>query len=128
MRAEFPNPERTLLPGMYVRARLEQGVNETAITVPQQAVVRGAEGATVLVVGVDNKVSSVPVKADASTGGKWVVSSGLKGGERIIVEGFQKTKPGGTVNPVPWKGPAAAPAPAGNSPIGTAPAAAAAAK
>ncbi|KQZ43301.1 efflux RND transporter periplasmic adaptor subunit [Duganella sp. Root1480D1] len=123
MRAEFPNPERTLLPGMYVRARLEQGVNESAITVPQQAVVRGAEGASVLVVGADNKVSSVPVKADAAAGGKWVVSSGLKGGERIIVEGFQKTKPGGTVNPVPWKGPASGPAPAGAAPAASAPAA-----
>jgi membrane fusion protein (multidrug efflux system) len=123
MRAEFPNPERTLLPGMYVRARLEQGVNESAITVPQQAVVRGAEGASVLVVGADNKVSSVPVKADAAVGGKWVVSSGLKGGERIIVEGFQKTKPGGTVNPVLWKGPASGPAPAGAAPAASAPAA-----
>ncbi|MTW14174.1 efflux RND transporter periplasmic adaptor subunit [Pseudoduganella eburnea] len=123
MRAEFPNPDRTLLPGMYVRARLEQGVNEAAITVPQQAVVRGAEGASVWVVGADNKVSSVPVKADASVGGKWVVSSGLKGGERIVVEGFQKTKPGGTVNPVPWKGPANGPAPAGAAPAASAPAA-----
>lgn len=123
MRAEFPNPDRTLLPGMYVRARLEQGVNESAITVPQQALVRGAEGASVLVVGADNKVSSVPVKADAAAGGKWVVSSGLKGGERIIVEGFQKTKPGGTVNPVPWKGPANGPAPAGAAPATSAPAA-----
>lgn len=129
MRAEFPNPERTLLPGMYVRARLEQGVNEAAITVPQQAVVRGAEGASVLVVGSDNKVSSVPVKADAASGGQWVVSSGLKGGERIIVEGFQKTKPGGTVKPVPWKGTAAGPAPgaatAPAAPAGGAPAASA---
>ena len=111
MRAQFPNPERTLLPGMYVRARLEQGINDSAITLPQQAVVRGAEGATVLVVGSDNKVSSVPVKADTAAHGKWVISAGLKGGERIIVEGFQKTKPGGTVNAVPWKGPAAAPGP-----------------
>jgi membrane fusion protein (multidrug efflux system) len=108
---------------MYVRARLEQGVNEAAITLPQQAVVRGAEGASVLVVGSDNKVSSVPVKADASAGGKWVISSGLKGGERVIVEGFQKTKPGGTVNPVPWKGPAVGPAPAGAAPAASATAA-----
>src|SRR5207245_1078316 len=61
MRAEFPNPNRTLLPGMYVRARLEQGVNDAAITVPQQAVVRSPEGSSVLVVGADNKVVSQPV-------------------------------------------------------------------
>jgi membrane fusion protein (multidrug efflux system) len=105
MRAEFPNPKRTLLPGMYVRARLEQGVDEQAITVPQQAVVRSAEGSAVFVVGADNKVTSQPVKAEESQGKNWVISSGLKGGERIMVEGFQKTKPGGTVNPVPWGGP-----------------------
>jgi membrane fusion protein (multidrug efflux system) len=108
MRAEFPNPKRALLPGMYVRARLEQGVNEAAITVPQQAVVHGAEGSSVLVVGSDNKVTAQPIKAEASQGNQWVVSAGLKGGERIIVEGFQKTKPGGTVTPVKWQGPPAA--------------------
>jgi membrane fusion protein (multidrug efflux system) len=108
MRAEFPNPKRTLLPGMYVRARLEQGVNEAAITVPQQAIVRGAEGASVMIVGADNKVVAQPVQAEASQGNNWIVSSGLKGGERIIVEGFQKAKPGTPVTPVAWK--AAAPA------------------
>lgn len=108
MRAEFPNPNRSLLPGMYVRARLDQAVNEAALQVPQQAVVRGPEGATVLVVGADNKVGSVPVKADAAQNGSWIVSAGLKGGERVIVEGFQKTKPGGTVKPTPWQGPVAA--------------------
>jgi len=130
MRAEFPNPKRTLLPGMYVRTHLEQGVNEQAITVPQQAVVRGAEGSTVFVVGADNKVSAVPVKAEESQGKNWVISSGLKGGERIMVEGFQKTKPGGTVTPVAWAGPpkvavsgapGAAPA-AASAPAGAAPA------
>jgi membrane fusion protein (multidrug efflux system) len=108
LRAEFPNPKRTLLPGMYVRARLEQGVNEAAITVPQQAIVRGAEGSSVMVVGADNKVVAQPVQAEASQGNNWIVSSGLKGGERIIVEGFQKAKPGTPVTPVAWK--AAAPA------------------
>jgi membrane fusion protein (multidrug efflux system) len=108
MRAEFPNPNRTLLPGMYVRARLEQGVDSAAITVPQQAVVRSPEGSSVWIVGADNKVQAQPVVATANEGQNWVVSSGLKGGERIIVEGFQKAKPGATVNPQPWKGPAAA--------------------
>jgi len=112
MRAAFPNPQRLLLPGMYVRARLEQGVNEAAITVPQQAVVRGAEGSSVMVVGSDNKVVARPVKAEAASGDKWIVSEGLKGGERIIVEGFQKAKPGATVTPQPWAPAAASAAPA----------------
>ncbi len=103
LRAEFPNPQRSLLPGLYVRAQLEQGVSEAAISVPQQAVVRGADGATVMVVGPDNKVTPRPVTADTAQGQNWIVSSGLKGGERIIVEGFQKAKPGSTVNPVPWQ-------------------------
>ncbi|HEX8404821.1 MAG TPA: efflux transporter periplasmic adaptor subunit, partial [Duganella sp.] len=59
-------------------------------------------------VGADNKVSAQPVKADAAQNGNWVISSGLKGGERVIVEGFQKAKPGATVAPEPWKGAAAA--------------------
>ncbi|MCU6502545.1 efflux RND transporter periplasmic adaptor subunit, partial [Rugamonas sp. A1-17] len=126
MRAEFPNPQRTLLPGMYVRARLDQGVNEAAITVPQQAVVRSPEGSSVLIVGADNKVLAQPVTATANEGQNWVVSSGLKGGERIVVEGFQKAKPGATVNPQPWKGPAgSAPAGAAASASASAPAAAA---
>jgi membrane fusion protein (multidrug efflux system) len=117
MRAEFPNPNRTLLPGMYVRARLEQGVNEAAITVPQQAVVRTQDGASVLIVDSENKVVSQPITATANEGQNWVVSSGLKGGERIIVEGFQKAKPGLAVTPQPWAGPAgAAPAAAPAAP------------
>ena len=116
MRAEFPNPNRVLLPGMYVRTRLEQGVSDAAITVPQQAIVRSNEGSSVLIVGADNKVISQPVTANANDGQNWVVSSGLKGGERIVVEGFQKAKPGATVNPQPWKGPAGtAPAPAASA-------------
>ncbi|PHV08672.1 efflux transporter periplasmic adaptor subunit [Janthinobacterium sp. BJB412] len=130
LRAEFPNPNRTLLPGMYVRARLDQGVSEAAIVVPQQAVVRGADGASVMVVGADNKVAPRPVKADTAQGQNWIVGSGLQGGERIIVEGFQKAKPGALVKPVPWSGPAAAgaaSAPAASGPAASAPPAAAAA-
>jgi membrane fusion protein (multidrug efflux system) len=115
MRAEFPNPNRILLPGMYVRARLEQGVNDAAITVPQQAIVRTNEGSSVLIVGADNKVISQPVVANANEGNNWVVSSGLKGGERIVVEGFQKAKPGATVNPQLWKGPVGAAPATGNA-------------
>jgi membrane fusion protein, multidrug efflux system len=103
IRAEFPNPQRALLPGMYVRARLEQAVNEGAIAIPQQAVMRGTDGASVLLVGADGKVSSQPVATDSVQNGKWIVSKGLKAGDSVIVEGMQKTKPGATVKPVPWQ-------------------------
>lgn len=103
LRAVVPNPDRFLLPGMYVRARVEQAVRENAITVPQQAVQRQPNGAVVMVVGQDNKVTPRPVKADSALGNKWVISEGLKAGERVIVEGFQKAPPGAVVNAVPWK-------------------------
>lgn len=104
LRAEFPNSARMLLPGMYVRARLEQAVNDAAITVPQQAVQRTTDGATVLVVGADNKVTTRPIKADTAQGELLIVTAGLKAGEQIIVEGIQKAKPGATVKPVAWAG------------------------
>ena len=110
LRAVVPNPERFLLPGMYVRARVEQAVQENAITVPQQAVQRQANAAVVMVVGQDNKVAPRPVKAETAIGDKWIVSEGLKSGERVVVEGFQKASPGAVVNAVPWKQ-AAGPAP-----------------
>jgi membrane fusion protein (multidrug efflux system) len=106
LRAEVPNPDRFLLPGMYVRARIEQAVNDKAITVPQQAIQRDPTGATVMLVGADGKVSVQPVKADTAQGDLWIVSEGLKAGDRVIVEGFQKARPGATVKPVAWKQPA----------------------
>ncbi|AMP13164.1 acriflavine resistance protein A [Collimonas pratensis] len=107
LRAEFPNPDHSLLPGMYVRAKLEQAVNASALTVPQQAVQRDLNGASVFLVGADNKVSVQPVKADTAQGDKWIVTEGLKAGDKVIVDGLQKVKPGAVVNPAPWQ-PAAA--------------------
>jgi membrane fusion protein, multidrug efflux system len=104
LRAEFPNPGRMLLPGLYVRARLEQAVSENAIMVPQQAVQRDPMGASVLLVDNDGKVKAQPVKADSAQGDKWIISEGLKPGDRIIAEGFQKARPGSIVKAVPWKG------------------------
>lgn len=118
LRAKFPNPERMLLPGMYVRARLEQGVSDQAITVPQQAVLRGTDGATVLVVEADGKVAARPVKTESVQNNKWVISQGLNAGDRVIVEGLQKAKPGAIVRPVPWQAGAAA-ANALNAPANT---------
>lgn len=120
LRALFPNDKRTLLPGMYVRARLEQAVRQQSISVPQQAVQRNGDKASVLVVGADNKVESRPVQTDGTVGEQYVIASGLKAGEQVVVEGFQKAKPGSPVKPVPWQaasGQHAAPAkPAASAP------------
>jgi membrane fusion protein (multidrug efflux system) len=98
LRAVFPNPKGDLLPGMYVRARLTQGVNRAAMLVPHAAVSRTPRGeAQVMVVNADNKVESRTVKAEQSIGDKWVVTEGLAAGDRVIVEGLQKVKPGAPV-------------------------------
>lgn len=103
LRAQFPNPERRLLPGMYVRVRLEQGVEQQALRVPQQAVQRSADGGgSVWVLGPDNKPVQRPVKTGAAVGDEWIVREGLKPGETVIVEGFQKIQPGAPVQPAPW--------------------------
>ncbi|MGZ3159929.1 MAG: HlyD family secretion protein, partial [Burkholderiaceae bacterium] len=70
---------------------------------PQQALVRGPDGASVMLVGADGKVTPQPVQADTAQDNKWVISKGLKAGDQIIVEGFQKAKPGATVKPVAWQ-------------------------
>jgi membrane fusion protein (multidrug efflux system) len=115
LRAEFPNPNRFLLPGMYVRARLDQAVNESAITVPQQAVQRDNNGASVMLVGADGKVAPRPIQTGSAQGEKWIVTEGLKQGDVVIVEGLQKIKPGSPVKTVPWKAavPVSAAAPMG---------------
>ncbi len=113
LRAIFPNPKNELLPGMFVRARLAEGVKQNAILVPQQGVSRTPTGeATAMVVGPDGKVQPRPIKATRTVGDKWLVSEGLKAGEQVIVEGLQKIKPGAPVKPVPAKNLAAQPAPA----------------
>ncbi|MGV3742295.1 MAG: efflux RND transporter periplasmic adaptor subunit [Burkholderiaceae bacterium] len=103
LRAEFPNPKRMLLPGMYVRARLEQAVSQNAILVPQQAVQRDPAGAVVMVVDQDGKVRAQQIKTGSVQGNNWVINEGLKAGDQVIVEGLQKVKPGAPVKAVPWK-------------------------
>jgi membrane fusion protein (multidrug efflux system) len=101
VRALFPNPQKALYPGLFVRARVEQGVREQAILVPQQAVVRNADGtAMVWVVGAEDKAEPRPVTTSQNIGDKWLVDSGLKSGERVITEGIQKVRPGAPVHPV----------------------------
>jgi membrane fusion protein (multidrug efflux system) len=103
LRAEVPNPENTLLPGMFARALVTQGVLSNAVTIPQRTVARGAAGtASVLVVNGENKVEARKITIDREVGTKVVVGSGLKAGERVIVEGSQKAPPGAQVKPVPF--------------------------
>ena len=103
LRAEFPNPDHLLLPGMFARGLLEQAVDTKAITVPQRSVGVGANGiASVMVVGTDGKVEARVIKINQAVGNKWVVTDGLKAGESVIVEGLQKAMPGMTVKPVPF--------------------------
>ena len=113
LRAEIPNPEDLLLPGMFARAQIVEGVNTNALTIPQRAIVRGAAGAsTVLVVNSENKVELRDIEIERTVGTKVIVSKGLKAGERIIVEGSQKAPPGSTVKPVPFTESPAADSPA----------------
>jgi len=98
LRAVFPNPEGDLLPGMYVRARLVQGVDEQAILVPHAAVMRDPKGnAQVLLVNAEGKVELRVIRTAESMGNRWRVTDGLAAGERVIVEGLQKVRPGATV-------------------------------
>jgi membrane fusion protein (multidrug efflux system) len=103
---------------MYVRARLEQAIREQAISVPQQAVARSADGASVMVVGADGKVAVRPVKTGGAQGNAWVINEGLQAGDQVIVEGLQKVKPGAAVKVVQWqpKAPSAANTADGASP------------
>ncbi|MCV0440061.1 MAG: efflux RND transporter periplasmic adaptor subunit [Hydrogenophaga sp.] len=113
LRAEVPNPKGTLLPGLYVRVRLEQATAGNAITLPQQAVTRSAQGDKVSVVGADGKVVSRTVKVGGEQGGRWVIVDGLQAGEQVMVDGFQKLQmmpPGTPVKAVPWQAPGSAPA------------------
>ena len=115
LRTEIANPQGLLLPGMYVRTRLVQGQIAGAMLVPQQAVTRGPQGDSVLVVGADGKPAPRNIKVGGASGSNWIVLDGLKAGEQVIVEGFQKMRPGAPVKPVPWTGTAVRPAPAAAS-------------
>ena len=121
LRAEFPNPEGVLLPGMYVRAHIEQGETTHAVLVPHKALTRNARGeAQVLIVNAEGKVEARTVTADQSRGDQWVITAGLSGGEKLITEGLQKVRAGADVNAVPPE--------TGNTQASAAPAAAAAGK
>jgi membrane fusion protein, multidrug efflux system len=107
LRAVFPNPKRELLPGMFVRAQLTRGTRSAALLVPQRGVSHSPQGdATVLLVDKDDKVAEQVVTADRAINGEWLITAGLKPGDRVIVDGLQKAKPGSQVKPVPVAAPA----------------------
>ena len=104
LRAEVPNPDGALMPGLYVRVRLEQAQVDGGILLPQQAVTRSTQGDTVMVVGADGMVKTRPVKLGGAKGNQWVVLGGLKSGEQVMVDGFQKMmNPKAPVKAVPWQ-------------------------
>lgn len=103
LRAEFPNPDRSLLPGQFVTVRLPVAQAENAIVVPQRALQVTPQGQAVLLVGGDGKVESRQVKTAGLSGGDWIISEGLSGGEKVIVDGVQKARPGSQVNAVAAK-------------------------
>jgi membrane fusion protein (multidrug efflux system) len=100
LRALFPNPQRTLLPGQFVRGRIEAGVQAKGLLIPQRAVTVTPQGATVMVVNAKDIAEVRPVKVGALEGGSWVIQTGLDPGERVIVDGLQKAAPGKPVRPV----------------------------
>lgn len=103
LRTLFPNPDQLLLPGMFVRAVIEEGVNEQAILVPQRGVTRNPSGeAMVMLVGAEDKVEPRVIKVSRTVGDSWLVSEGLQAGDRVIVEGIQKARPGTPVKAVPF--------------------------
>ncbi len=126
LRAEVPNPDGMLLPGQFVRVRLSQAELPAGILLPQQAVTRTNQGDTVLVIGEGSKPTSRTVKVGNAQNNQWVILDGLKAGDQVIVDGFQKMMvPGAPVKPVPWNAnaPAGAPAAAASAPTAAASAA-----
>ncbi len=109
LRAEIPNANGVLLPGLYVRVLIEQAVAGNAVLLPQQAVTRSPQGDSVMVVDKEGKVAPRPIKVSNEQNGQWVVTDGLKPGEQVMVDGFQKLRPNAPVKAVPWSPPGTAP-------------------
>ena len=101
LRAEFSNPNREILPGMFVNIRFPEALAENVIRVPQRAVQAGAQGQFVMIVDKDSKAAPLPIKTSGMAGTDFIVAEGLKGGEQIIINGLQKARPGTVVKPVP---------------------------
>jgi membrane fusion protein (multidrug efflux system) len=115
LRAEVPNPRGLLLPGMFVRVQIEQARAGNAVLLPQQAVTRTPQADTVMVVDDKGQVAPRTIKIGGSQDNQWVVLSGLKPGEQVMVDGFQKLRPGAPVKPVPWSAGGVPAGPAGTA-------------
>lgn len=103
LRTEVQNPDQVLLPGMFVRVRIDQGIDDDAILIPAQALLRGADGKNSVMVVKDGKVAVAPVALGPNHEGRVLITQGLKADDEVIVEGFQKVRPGVPVKAVPWK-------------------------
>ncbi|MBO1113569.1 efflux RND transporter periplasmic adaptor subunit [Bordetella petrii] len=103
LRAEVPNPDNILLPGMYVRVRVDEGTDQQALMVPQQSLQRTADGMQSLMLVKDKKIEQVPVTTGSVIDNQWLITSGLKAGDVVVVEGFQKIRPGVPVQASPWQ-------------------------
>jgi membrane fusion protein (multidrug efflux system) len=115
LRAEFSNPKHELLPGMFARVRFSEGTADNTIKVPQRAVQTTVQGQLVMVVDAESKVAPRPVQTGEMAGGDFVITEGLKPGDKVIVNGMQKVRPGSPVKPVEWN-------PAGTAAAASAPA------
>lgn len=103
LRALFPNPEQILLPGLFVRVSLVQGTDQQALVVPEQAIQRTSDGKSTVVLIKDDKAVFTPIEVGPRTQGGYVVYQGIQAGDQLMVEGFQKVRPGAPVQPMPWK-------------------------
>lgn len=112
LRAEFPNPDQLLLPGQFVNARIEAGMRPDGLMIPQRAVNLTAQGATVMVVGDDDIVAARAVELGKQRGGNWIIRTGLSAGDRVIIDGAQKVRPGQSVRIATDQAPSGPAAPA----------------
>ena len=102
LRAVFPNPDDVLLPGMFVRAVVQEGINKRAILIPQEAVSRDPKGNPLtLIVDTEGNVRQQPIEIDRAVGNQWLITGGLAPGEQIIIEGMLKVRPGMKVRATP---------------------------
>src|SRR5690606_38117465 len=104
LRALFPNPEQILLPGLFVRVRLAQGVDQQALVVPEQAILRTADGKSTVVLVKDGKATYTPVGVGPRAQNGYIIYQGVQAGDQLVVDGFQTIRPGAPVQPMPWKG------------------------
>jgi membrane fusion protein, multidrug efflux system len=117
LRGEFPNPKHELLPRMYVRVQIEQGIDSDALAIPRQAVRRNDRGGSeVYVLRADSLATLRPIHVGNAVEEQWLVLDGLEPGDRVIVDGFQKFSAGDIVNPVPWETRSASASAAGKTP------------